>query len=283
MKTDLVNEMGMRYLKIPYYSENEKNENTAAVLQEYEYNILESNKISGLACVSKRVVNEKTYLLIPISSYISLEEKLQKDSLNVDLFREFFKQLLAVYENIQLYLLDGNSICLDPSYIYFDEMEKHFIFIPVVDKDISILEKFERLFTFFVDICPLEEKELLGFIFENFNVLAEDSFETVSFIQYLIHYEFHIKLKNETADINTILENRQQEEEFEEKDFEKTKNITIFIICGVLLVLAFSLTYLMEYEFKYNVISIAASVLATGVMAFQVFRMTKHLPKNQKV
>ena len=284
MKIEIITEMGIRQLKI-MLNEGEEGqaESGAAVLPEYEYNILETVKINGLANISKQLIDGNIYIIIPIYSYISLEEKLEKDSLDIDMFKELFKQLLAVWEKIQVYLLDGKSICLNPRYIFYDEQEEQYIFLPIDNEAISILEKFEQLFTFFVDICPIEEKELLGFIFESFNILGNDSFEPIAFMKYLICYDFSMEPESSPVLMDTVVVDGDANEDFEEENYEKTKSIGIVSISVFLLVFAFCLTYLLSYEFKYSAVSIAATFLAVGLMAFQVFKTIKGLHKIPKV
>lgn len=283
MKIEIFTEMGMRYIKIPFYKENAENEQTAAVLPEYEYNILETAEIPGLAGVTKKIVDGETYLSFPIYTYISLEERFYKESLNIDLFCDFFKQLLQVYENMRAYLLEGNSLCLNPEYIFFDEQEKRYVFLPTVNFETEVSKKFENLFTFFADLCPLEEKDLLGFIFENFGALAEDNFEPVSFMKYVVGYKFNIKQPDDSDQNEKSFCYEYFDDEDEEVTSEKSKVSGVFVVCMIFLIMAFFFSYLVDYEFKYSIVSIAAVFLAIGLIAFQVLKVTKILPKRKNV
>ena len=122
MKIEIISEMGMRFVRIPFLSETEE------TMSEYESNILKNANISGLAEVSTRVVDGCIYLIFPIYSYISLEEKLNRELLNQTTFFDFFGQLRKVYENLQMYLLDGNLITLEPEYIFYNQQEQRYIF-----------------------------------------------------------------------------------------------------------------------------------------------------------
>ena len=270
MKIEIISEMGMRFVRIPFLSETEE------TMSEYESNILKNANISGLAEVSTRVVDGCIYLIFPIYSYISLEEKLNRELLNQTTFFDFFGQLRKVYENLQMYLLDGNLITLEPEYIFYNQQEKRYIFLPVISEKNSFSQKYEKLFTFLADKCPIEEKELLGFIFENFSVLSEEQFEPMSFLKYITEYQFE---KEEVNYADTRIEEKDDEIEIIEKS--KTRG-TIFVV-GVLLFLAIGFSLLADREFKYGIVSVAASLLAVGIMGIQVFKITKSSKKSAEV
>ena len=176
-----VTEMNLNYLKIPFYQMNGQDADQNPIMTEYEYTLLENAGIPGIAKVSKQLEEGKVFLMYSISSYISLEEKMAKGCLNKEVFFDFFKQLIKMYENIQLYLLDFNSLNLNPAYIFYDERKKQYVFLIGTADRGSILEKFENLLTFFADICPIEQQELLEYIFELFGSLSESNFEAHAF------------------------------------------------------------------------------------------------------
>lgn len=267
MEIEIISEMGMRFVRMPFRSETEE------IMSEYESNILKNANITGLAEVSTQVVDGCTYLLFPIYSYISLEEKLNRELLNQTTFSDFFGQLRKVYENLQMYLLDGNLITLEPEYIFYNPQEQRYIFLPAISEKNSISQKYEKLFTFLADKCPIEEKELLGFIFENFSLLSEEQFEPMSFLKYITEYQFE---KEEINYVDTLIE--EKDDEIEKVDKSKTGG-TILVV-GLLLLLAICFSLLADREFKYGIVSVAASFLAVGIMGIQVFKIMKVSKKS---
>ena len=267
MEIEIISEMGMRFVRMPLWGETEK------IISEYESNILKNVNISGLAEVSTQVVDGCTYLLFPIYSYISLEEKLNRELLNQITFSDFFGQLRKVYENLQMYLLDGNLITLEPEYIFYNQQEQRYIFLPVINGKNSFSQKYEKLFTFLADKCPIEEKELLEFIFENYSALSEEQFEPMSFLKYITEYQFE---KEEINYADTWVEEKEDEIE----KIEKSKIGGIIFVVGVLLLLAICFSFLADREFKYGIVSVAASFLAVGIMGMQVLKNMKSLKKS---
>lgn len=281
MKIDIVTEMGIRNVKIPFYLENEEGKEDTEVLTEYEYNILETVDIPGVSKVSKQIMDGKEYLLFPIYSYSSFKERLYKERLNTDLFCDFLSQLSQIYENMSGYLLDENLICLEPEYIFYDDLKKKYIFLPIMNKEKPPSKKFEQLFTFFADICPMEERELLEFIFENFDALSEEYFEPVSFMQYIVSYKFYKEKLYYATEEEGVKEDL--DDDLEEELSTNSRLSGSFIVSVFLLLLAFCLCFLMKYQFKYSIVSIAATCIAVGLMAFQVLKITEHLPKRQNI
>lgn len=272
---EFVTEMGSRYVKIPFFQDDGQN----AIMAEYEYTMLENTNIPGIAKTSKQIVEGKTILLYSISSYISLEERIKKGNLTKEIFCDFFKQLMRVYENIQMYLLDGDALNLDPAYIFYDEISNKYIFlVGTVEKSI-ISEKLEKLLTFFADICPIEQQELLELIFEFFGRLSEDNFEVRTFINHIVQYKFEEPKNEEKIEEVVCEENAVSNIELQE-EFEKKKSISIYILCMTFLVLAVYFGFFVECEFKYCVVSMTLVLLATGFMAFQVIKIIGHKMKS---
>lgn len=277
MNIELINEMGTAYIRIPFCSEGEDNRFDAITLSDYDYNMMESADISGIAKVNKRIIDGKAYLFVPISTYMPLTQKMLGKSLNVEMFRDFFRQLLVTYENMKSYLLDENMIFLDPDYIYYDTEKNKYIFLPISIGGQSIHDRYDKLFTFFIDWCDLEEKELLGFIFEIYSLLEEQKWESSDLVKYILDYKFAEKKMVMFEKECELFEEEilDVEKEDEDKEIEKSKIIGVFTISIILLVLAFYLSYMIAYDFKYMVISVVASFLAVGLMAFQVYRISK--------
>ena len=275
-----VTEMNLNYLKIPFYQMNGQDADQNPIMTEYEYTLLENAGIPGIAKVSKQLEEGKVFLMYSISSYISLEEKIAKGCLNKEVFFFFFKQLIKMYENIQLYLLDFNSLNLNPAYIFYDERTKQYVFLIGTADRGSILEKFENLLTFFADICPIEQQELLEYIFELFGSLSESNFEAHAFLKYILKCKFEDS-KNEGDTKPVVLEEDVVLNNESDTELETKKNISSYLISVVCLVLAVFFAFFVEYEFKYCVVGMTLGLLATGFMVFQVYSTIEHKRKSQ--
>ena len=255
MNCEIIVEDGNKYIK------NSMNE-----LSEYEKNILEINAIKGLPKIVKKKLEGETYLLFNISSCISLREKFEGEHLNGELFRIFFKELLQLYENMKPYLLDRTIISLNPECIFYDEKENKYVFLPIDKKIRNVVEKYENILTFFADVCCVEEKLLLEFIFEAFGLLNENCFNEIEFVKGIVHHKYEKEVIFEPIEYC-------EEEIFDEEEAEETsKQKGIFILSGVLIVLAFWFSFMCQEEFKYSIAGMAASILAVGLIGYVVLK-----------
>lgn len=255
MNCEIVIEDGNKYIK------DSMNE-----LSEYEKNILETNFIKGLPKIVKKRIEGETYLLFNISSCISLRQKLEREPLNGELFRGFFKELLQLYENMKLYLLDRTIISLNPEYIFYDEKENKYVYLPLDKKINNVVEKYENILTFFADVCCVEEKLLLEFIFESFGLLNENCFNEIEFIKGIVHHKYE-------KEVILELDECCEEENFDEEEVEDTsKQKGILILGGALIVLAFWFSFMCQEEFKYSIAGIATSILAVGLIGYVVLK-----------
>ena len=272
MKFEIVSDNGKNYLRIPFFKEDGITE----FLSKYERNILEINSISGISKGVKKRIEGETYLVFPISVCISLKEKFNRENLNVDLFRDFFTELRQVYENMNSYLLDSSMICLNPEYIFYDEKAGRYIFLPIDERKDNMAEKYESLFTFFADVCSVEEKELLEFIFESFSTLSENGFDEMVFVKEVICHKFEKQIVDEPEEFY------EYEEEIKEEEIDETTKIrAILVISGILIVLAFGFSYIFREEFKFSIMGMVTCTLAVGLLGYAVLKNVSINSKNK--
>lgn len=275
MNNEILSEDGRLYVKTPLYREDGE-----PVFSDYECSVLEMAQIAGLAQPSKRRIDGENYFVFSIHTYISLKERFSKEILNKELFCQFFEELLRLYENMRTYLLDNNSVSLEPGYIFYDEKDDRYIFLPIAEPESPISKKYETLLTFFADICSVEEKDVLEFIFEAFGFLNNEGFEEISFIKEIVNYKYRIEKKNEQEDLYAY---ESFDDDSEVETDEKPKIKGTFIISNILLLIAFWFSYVCKYEFKYGVVSMAAVFIAVGLMGYEVLKVTDHLPKQKDI
>lgn len=274
-----ITEMGMNYIKIACC----KSGTNEDILTKYEHNMLKNTDIPGLIPVSRQLCEEGIVYLYPISSYTILEGKWKNQELDMETFLDFFRQLNELYETLQKYLLDINALNLSPDYIFYDEKNRKYMFLMGVEDRESGGEKFEKLLTFFTDICSVKEQKLLEFIFELYGNLYRDNFEAYSFVKNIVGYkdmrapdEIQLSPDMEEADFGKDQGDISEEKEpsLNEADygFEKKKDLCLYLLCAGCLSAAVFLGFFWEYQFEYSVISIVLSVLAVGLNSFQFYK-----------
>ncbi len=266
MKAEIIADEGRKYIQIPFYKED----NVTPFFSEYESNILETAGIGGISKVIKKTVGEETYLMFYVFSFISLKERFERDYLDITMFCGFFEELMKVFENMNLYLLDRSTICLEPEYIFYDEKEKKYVFMPIADPTDSGLTKYESLFTFFADVCSVEEKNLLEFIFETFSCLNDERFDEIFFLKEIVGYKYKIKNEKEPKEEEVY----EDFDSMDENGIEEEPQIKGTFIVGIILLLfSFWVSYMCNYEFKYSVVGMAAALLAVVLIGYEVVKM----------
>lgn len=269
MKSEMVSEEGRTYIKIPFYRED----NATPFFSEYESNILENTVMEGVLKAIKRTNGDETYLMFCVSSLISLNERFNKETLNINMFCDFFEELLRVFGTMGMYLLDRSTICLEPEYIFYNAKQKKYVFLPIVEYANHSLIRYEGLLTFFADVCPVEDKELLEFIFETYSSLNEEGFDEVSFLKDVAGYKYKIKSEEEPKEKVVYEDVDNTNEEVVEKE---TKVKGTFIVSMFLLLFAFWTSYMCNNEFKYGVVSMAAVLLAAALLGYEVYKEIKN-------
>lgn len=276
MKHELILENGKKYIKIPFY----KKDGVSVCFSKYEENMLETDQIDGIAKIIKRVMDGEIYYLFTISGYISVKDFFSKGILTKELFGELFEELLQLFEKMKTHLLDGRMLCLEPEYIFYDEKYKRYIFLPIADCMERTAEKYEKLFTFFADVCPIEEKELLEYIFESFGSINHENFEEISFIKDVVEYSYKKEKKQEVMP-------EYEEEIFKDTEDDETEEEPkikgIFIISLLLLLLSFWFSYVCKYEFKNGIAGMAAVLLAIGLMVYEVVKILRSQFKTKDI
>ena len=263
------------YIQIPYYREGGK----TTIFPEYEMNVLENIQIEGVSKPIKRTIKGEVYFWFSVTSYITIKEKFQREYLDKESFCQFFEELLQVYEKIQIYLLDRKLVCLEPEYIFYDEKEKNYVFLAVGEEQKQILDCYEELFIFFADICSVEEKKLLEFLFETFTDLNRNTFDEMQFLKNIVKYKYEKEMEEikEIDDIKTF----EEEDTYEEEELPKMKGTMIIGI--VLLFLSFWFSFMCEEEFRYAVAGMAACLLAICLLGYEVVKKVMDVIKKKSV
>lgn len=274
MRTEIISDGGRKYIQIPFYKEDD----VTPFFSEYESNMLENLEIGGISKAMKKTVGDETYFMFCISSFISLKEYFDKEYLDMPRFCYFFEELVKAYENMSIYLLDRRTICLEPEYIFYNEKEKKYIFLPIAESTDRGLIKYENLFTFFSDVCSVEEKNLLEFIFEIFTSLNDERIEEISFLKEIVAKKYKIKSRIDFEE-EIVHDDFEVLNEGEEEEEPKIKGTFIFSI--ILLLISFWVSYMRDYEFKYSVVGMAAVLLAVVLMGCEVLKTIKPLSKQK--
>lgn len=272
MKTEIISEMGIRYIKVAM---DDKEDMCQNVLSDYDYNMIHYAEIPGLIRLTKRTIDEETYYTAPVYTYITMVEKLDNAILDKEEVRCFFRQLLNLYVSMQECLLSSDMLCLEPENIFYDTENQRYLFLPLVTEKKDICQGLENMLTFFIEKCDLNAQDLLEMLFQVFGYLNDEKWDVIAIMNYVIQYKYEERL---VSTDNVLGEEVLEADTFEkeEEEMEKSKMKYGIGISMILLMLAFVLSYLISYQFRYSVISIVLVLAAVVLMGIYTFKITKN-------
>lgn len=111
----------------------------------YVHRMITENRISGLLPCSCRRMNGDVLLYYDITSKISLAERCQCRKMAGEDFLTLISTLIKVLTEMEEYLLDGNTLCLDMQYIYLDIEMQSINFCCVPGESWNLENSFRKL------------------------------------------------------------------------------------------------------------------------------------------
>ena len=95
---------------------------------EYQYRMLEENRIDGILPFSRRFIDDAVFLYYDVTSKQKLTSVYRERPIGGEALRAFLRQLAAAGSALAGYLLDTRRILLDPEMIYYDLTEEKYSF-----------------------------------------------------------------------------------------------------------------------------------------------------------
>lgn len=139
----------------------EKKENTDT----YPLRMITENQIQGLLPCECKWLDHEILYYYDITSKLSLSEKWKDKKITGEEILLVVNQILQVLQKLEEFLLDGNSLCLNPQYIYVNKtMEKvDFCYVPGEWWDIEV--QFRQLMEFILPNMEHQDQEsmLIGY------------------------------------------------------------------------------------------------------------------------
>lgn len=192
----------METIKVTYKDDFERKYMLLQTEQEEDQFILQmmlENQIRGLLPFEKRLYNGKIMYYYDITGKHSLEDKMKKQPMKEDDIRKLLQGLYGIIMELNSYFLDASGILADPVFIYENEQEVCFCYVPLMRKNGS-----ENKWSVFAE-------KLLD--------LADPDCEEAIYMVY----EFYQQVKESTKTISGILEDLLREQNPAENEEEPEK------------------------------------------------------------
>lgn len=149
--------------------------------QQYSYRMLRENRIRRLLSCQERMVDGRSCLYFEISSRQSLECFFEGKKLDAMQIGQILEQTMQVLEAMGEYLLDGESLILDPACIFLDveTEEMYFCYCPGWGKGGN---PYTALADFFLEHADYSRETAVNLAYQFYKLSKSDSFVLASFL-----------------------------------------------------------------------------------------------------
>ena len=138
-------------------------EEEAVYQEDYQMRMLKVNEIEGLLPVKGRGIDGSSFYDYNVSGKISMQALYERNKMGGEDMRLFLRQLLAVIQETENYLLNIHCILLEPEYIFYEEGRFYFCYYPRIEQD--LWEEFHKLTEYFVKRADYKDKEGVRIVF----------------------------------------------------------------------------------------------------------------------
>lgn len=192
MQVNISNELGYTELII---------EEQCVYQDNYQITMLKECNVAGLLPVVSCGVDDKSQYIYDISGMKSVASLFEIKPLRDIQIQEFGRQLLAILQNVKLYMLDVNKIILDPKYIFRKGDTYHFCYYPL--KEESANNDFHLLTEYLVKVIDYDHVETVRLVGGMHKATMEDHYELSEILENMDNnpIEDYKGVSNESASL----------------------------------------------------------------------------------
>lgn len=256
----------------------------------YTHRMITENKISGLLSCSCRKMNGDTLFYYDITSKISLAERCRCKKMTGDDFMILIRSLIHVLADMEEYLLDGNSLCLNMDYIYLDAPMKTVNFCWVPGEHWNLENTFRELMENLLPCIDHQNQEGVWIGYGFYQYAMRELLTLDGLRQQLEVYQKENKkdeLPYKEEHVNEYERNRIQEELFQdEKDNNENHAQPILVTMGTVGIFLFGISgwYLWRnysgYLWIWGSIGILSFIMVLAKISFDIQR--RHKAESQE-
>lgn len=179
MKTEYRRDLQHSYLVLSPETGNE---------DAYPLRMITENKIQGLLSCSCRRMNEEILYYYDITSKISLAERCLCRKVTGDELLVLVQSMVRVLLDMDEYLLNGNSLCLKPQYIYMDVQMKTVDFCYVPGESWDLGKSFRELLEGILPLLDHQNQEGVLAGYGLYHYAVQESFSVEGLQRQLEQY-----------------------------------------------------------------------------------------------
>ncbi len=170
--------------------------------EDYQLRMIQENSIKGLLGISGKGIEEKSIFEYEISGKTSMLQRYDKKKITSKEMNKFLERVTALADELDDYLLNPNSILLEPEYIYWEKGEYYFCYIPGYEGNIS--ESFHRLMDYFVQWTDYQDVASVKLAFLLHKETMEENYSLKKIIKKIKTFEGQKEKKTKTEPEYTL-------------------------------------------------------------------------------
>lgn len=140
-------------------------------LSGYQVNMLTQNKVKYLLPVEIIQINQNRWWQYEIKNKIAWKDWAKQHPLKKEEVRNFYQSLYKVLNKMEEYLLDIDTLLLNPAFIFKEENKYYFCSYPPAKR--SYKEQMEELNDFIVDVIDIKNKETVEYTYDMIQTMKQ--------------------------------------------------------------------------------------------------------------
>ena len=151
--------------------------------QQYAYRMIRENRIKGLLACQERIVDGDSCLYYDISSRQTLGQFYEGKKLSAVMIVRILREIVQIQNELGEYMLDGQSLILDPSCIFLDveTEDASFCFYPGWGEEQSV---YPALADFFLEYVDHSAENAVNLAYQFYKLSKASSFVLASFMPW---------------------------------------------------------------------------------------------------
>lgn len=183
--------------------------------EDYQIKMMQANRIEGLLPVAGQGVDGKSQYFYEISGKVSLRALYEKVEMTEKELRELLLQILKTVRTIRKFMLDAGRLLFDPEYIFYEDENYYFCYLPA--KDTDLCKEFHKLTEYFVSRIDHREMEGIQIAYELHKATMEENYNLEKILEKM-------KKKEEKKVSYEMPEIIITDVDYEAEEFDNTQN-----------------------------------------------------------
>ena len=255
MRTDYVRELKENYLRI--ISDNDI---------DYGMKILIGQNVSGFLKIAERKINGECHFLYKISSKMNMKDSFSTGGMSSEELIGLIKSFGILFETMDNYLMDYNSIVLSPEFIWREVGGEEWSFVYYSGKDGVFEDDLKALFEYIIKVVNHKDTKAVTMAYGIYKRICEENINLSSIFEIETTEKEEGEVIKEYHPIETVIP------EVVTKEVEEPDNKKIYVAYGIVAVYGLLTLYFLMGMFiaKFRVGNLGVGVYVVAILVMGV-------------